>query len=88
MSSTYVVFDSFGVVIGTFASLVDAQTEAQTLANAYVSSDPNLSVQNTSTFYAAVLLRTITRDISGISLTTTQQSIGKSWTINTLVNPT
>ena len=87
MSSSFVICDSNGVVMGTFPTLIAAQTEAQTLADAYASSDPNLSVQNTSTYYASILTRTITRDISGISLVTTQQNIDKTWTINELVNP-
>ncbi len=87
MSSSFVICDSSGIITGTFATLSDAQADAQNLADAYASSDPNLSVQNTSTFYACVLLRTMTRDNSGISLTTTQQLIDKTWTIAEMLSP-
>nr|QBK85485.1 MAG: hypothetical protein LCMAC101_00720 [Marseillevirus LCMAC101] len=85
--STYVICENNGVVIGTFADLDSAQTESQTLADAYAAGDPDLAVQNTSTYYVCIRTRSISRDNSGITLVTNQQSIDKTWKITTLTAP-
>ncbi len=48
--STYVVFGDGGTITGTFVDLASAQTEANSLATAYAAGDPDLAVDNTSTY--------------------------------------
>ncbi len=85
--TTYVLCEDIGTVTGTFADLASAQTESQSLADAYASGDPDLAVQNTSTYYVCVRTRTVSRDSSGITLVTSQQTIEKSWKIVVLTAP-
>ncbi len=85
--SNFIICEDNGIVIGTFADLASAQTEAQSLADAYAAGNADYSVQNTSTLYVCVFTRTINRDNSGIALTTTQQIFNKTWRITTLSVP-
>ena len=85
--STYVICEDDGNVIGTFADLASAQTESQALADAYVVGDTELTVQNTSTYYVCVRTRSTSRDYSGITLVSSQQTIDKSSTIVILIAP-
>lgn len=85
---SYILCENNGAVIGTFTDLSSAQTEADSLATAYASGDPDMSVQNDgANIYVVTLLKTTTRDYSGITLTSTREDIVKSWKITTLTSP-
>jgi len=86
--SSYVICEmNSGCVNGTFPDLSSAQAESQAQADAYASGNPDLSVQNTETYYACVRTRVTSRSYLGISLLTSQQVVDNSWTISQLGVP-
>ena len=84
---SHIICEDDGTVIGTFVDLASAQTEANSLATTYASGDPELSVNNTSTYYVCVRTKSYPKTINGITVTTIRQSIDKSWMITTLSAP-
>ena len=86
--STYIIkCDSPNDTIGPFSTLAAAQTESQSLADAYVLGNSELAVSSTATLYVAVRTRTKTRTISGITLTDNNESFDATWSIIELTAP-
>ena len=85
---SYILCENNGDVIGTFVDESSAQTEADSLATAYASGDPDMTAKNNGTdLYAVVSSKTVSRDFSGITLVSTREDIVKSWKITTLSPP-
>ena len=85
---SHILCENNGDVIGTFVDLSSAQTEADSLATAYASGDPDMTAKNDGTnLYTVVLLKTMSRDYAGIALVSTREDIVKSWKVTTLDSP-
>lgn len=83
--SNYIVHEDNGIVIGAFADLESAQIKSYSLASIYASISPSLSIRSTPACYACIHTKTTSRDYLGIILTTSQESVVKSWIITTSV---
>lgn len=85
---SYVVYESDGSIVGSFATEIDARTEACSLCEAHAAGDPELSGANDgANYYVCVRTKSFSRVQSGITLNFSQQYIEKSWMVTAVSAP-
>jgi len=86
--STYYIDCCTGLKIGSYGTLGEAQSKAQSLAEEYMATDPaTLSIQSTPVLYVVIKTSNTTYISSGINFNNSNQYIDKKWEIIELQSP-